>query len=850
MGFLVKGKPLSWKQSEKHRAYVREHGITQFLNILKKNQGREDLDFLWGDEVEGFLVKTEIKDGKKAVKLSLNGAEILQKLEVAEAEAEKEAEEKAGCGTCPPSVIFHPEYGRFMIETTPSGPYGGYTRDLRCVEANMRVRREKIKKFTKPGEIYSTMTTYPLMGDGDFATPSYKPNGPVAKSQYVPDELINPHPRFATLTENIRTRRGSKVDIRVPLFKDKNTKKGESQIHMDAMAFGMGCCCLQVTFLARNLEEARNLYDHLAVLGPIMLSLSAATPFYRGRVADTDVRWSVISQSVDDRTPSERGENGDKSQKIAKSRYDSISCYIGEESSGYFKSKYNDLEDLEYDKKTYERLVKEGVDKVLAKHVSHLWIRDPLVIYENRIEIDDSKDVDHFENIQSTNWQSVRFKPPPSDKIGWRVEFRTMEVQITDFENAAFTVFIALVSRAILAFRLNLYIPISKVDENMKTAHKRESVTKEKFFWRQSLGNTVKAHMANNRASYDDLKRALHTPSSSSSSSPSSKAANSSSGGKVKATGFMKSIVEVKESEFKDDTLDNFLRISAKHRFVFVYGEISDKDGKSWCPGCERAIPIVEEKVKAFNSSTALLKLPVSQKKFCGNATHPYRVEDRLGVQTIPALIRIDHGDYFARPLASRWCPDAFCVNQYMSTIPARRLRGGSTKNLDDSDGDDGTSNDEYGALSIEEIMLGDGENGPLGLIPIVQAYLDMIGCDERSRKVVERYLSLIADRARGKLMTASSWLRKYVSLHPSYKDDSRLNEEVVYDLLKACDGLTEGSLCAPQLLGKYANYTGEDMIDRGGQEVHVKPPVKKLCLTMSKEKGHVYVEEVKGCEG
>ena len=84
-------------------------------------------------------------------------------------------------------------------------------------------------------------------------------------------------------------------------------------------------------------------------------------------------------------------------------------------------------------------------------------------------------DTEHFENLQSTNWQTVRWKPPPKrtsscgPHIGWRVEFRSMEVQLTDFENAAFTVFIALVSRVILAFDLNLYIPLSKVDENMRT---------------------------------------------------------------------------------------------------------------------------------------------------------------------------------------------------------------------------------------------------------------------------------------------------------------------------------------------------------------------------------------------
>lgn len=37
-----------------------------------------------------------------------------------------------------------------------------------------------------------------------------------------------------------------------------------------------------------------------------------------------------------------------------------------------------------------------------------------------------------------------------------------MEVQPTDFENAAFAVFIVLLSRAILHYGLNLYLPISK----------------------------------------------------------------------------------------------------------------------------------------------------------------------------------------------------------------------------------------------------------------------------------------------------------------------------------------------------------------------------------------------------
>ena len=40
-------------------------------------------------------------------------------------------------------------------------------------------------------------------------------------------------------------------------------------VHMDAMAFGMGCCCLQITFQAKDVEESRFMYDQLAVMAPM-----------------------------------------------------------------------------------------------------------------------------------------------------------------------------------------------------------------------------------------------------------------------------------------------------------------------------------------------------------------------------------------------------------------------------------------------------------------------------------------------------------------------------------------------------------------------------------------------------
>lgn len=289
-------------------------------------------------------------------------------------------------------------------------------------------------------------------------------------------------------------------------------------------------------------------------------------------------------------------------------RYDSISRYLA--NCQGCQERFNDVE-APVDSEALALLRNAGIDESLAQHVAHLFTRDPLTLQRGH-EVQSVEESDHFDAIQSTNWQTVRWKPPPKRKncgprVGWRVEFRSMEVGLTDFENAAFTTFVVLVSRVILAFDLNLYMPLSLVDDNMARAHGRDAAHKAKFHFRR--------HMAP---------------------------------------------------------------------------------------------------------------------------------------------------------------PDATETNP------------------------DGTEE-----MSIHEILCGKGDYFP-GLIPLIQAYLDSVGCDAETGETMRGYLDLIKARASGQLQTPAQWMRGLVAAHPDYKRDSMVPQSVAADLVRACVDVAEGRRHAPALLGKH----------------------------------------------
>ena len=291
---------MDWADIVPHCNRVRKNGIAQFMSLYHSLALRRRDYLLWGDELEYCVVQFE----QDLATLSLEACKVLEKLQAIEDDS---------------TSAWHPEYGRYMLEGTPRLPYGHTFADFLCVEDNMRQRfitcnhsRTLASSLLDNKQVVMSLTHFPMLGQGEWCTPYTRSNlfGGHSHSLFVTDEAIGLHARFRTLTSNIRKRRGSKVQINVPIFIDTETprpfreslplhvqqllqERGENipvslpdytpdaledHIYMDAMCFGMGSSCLQVTFQACSVEQARRLYDQLIPMAPLMLTVPPYPP--------------------------------------------------------------------------------------------------------------------------------------------------------------------------------------------------------------------------------------------------------------------------------------------------------------------------------------------------------------------------------------------------------------------------------------------------------------------------------------------------------------------------------------------------------------------------------------------
>ena len=169
-------------------------------------------------------------------------------------------------------------------------------------------------------------------------------------------------------------------------------------------------CCTSHLIISHHITDHLHLILSYSARSPLIVFYSSIiTIFYSlnvlGKLAGTDTRWDVISQSVDDRTDSERGAvsaatasaSSDPelvaggTKRLFKSRYSSVSRFIGKTESEEEQKSLDALNDIDanMDEEAFSMLLEGGLDPSLAAHIAHLFVRDPLVIFDDAIVLDD-----------------------------------------------------------------------------------------------------------------------------------------------------------------------------------------------------------------------------------------------------------------------------------------------------------------------------------------------------------------------------------------------------------------------------------------------------------------------------
>ena len=447
------------------------------LNKFKdqKKCPKEMLKF--GTEAETHLLKRVEMDGQVYFSIDNRGKQFIDK---SNETFGKELEIKE-------------EFPSWMIEIIPGSPFERFL-DFNEIYSHYEFARKNLNQITeKDSVVVMGMSTLPQLATLNYYIPDSGRVTPIkdrkiinefSKSDYFIDDTINNHSRFKSLTMNVRNRKGSKPKIRIPVFQDTKTK--EKEVVLDHFGVGMSNIAMQVTYSCKDMDECRWIYDQMHVFGPIAQCLSNSTGVVFGKLMDWDSRWRLIEQGCDDRKEIEKN-------KILKSRYSPANLYISNDPRN--RKRYNDRPftiNKKFKKNMKRHFKKEGSpfykDTRLLNHYAYLFVRECLTIFDSK-KIKNTKNTYDFETIQSSNWNDVRFKPPGSfeSKLGWLMEFRSMDSPLTSKEKAALIYFFTMIQRICVdeKLRVSFYVPISSVDKNFDVAISRNSITEGKFIFRK-----------------------------------------------------------------------------------------------------------------------------------------------------------------------------------------------------------------------------------------------------------------------------------------------------------------------------------------------------------------------------
>lgn len=78
MGLLVDGQPLPPEDLKLYHAYIRKHGIQQFINTWRRLKDVQNDELKFGDEIECGIFAVDPE--QRTAKLSIRGAEVFSLL--------------------------------------------------------------------------------------------------------------------------------------------------------------------------------------------------------------------------------------------------------------------------------------------------------------------------------------------------------------------------------------------------------------------------------------------------------------------------------------------------------------------------------------------------------------------------------------------------------------------------------------------------------------------------------------------------------------------------------------------------------------------------------------------------
>lgn len=123
-------------------------------------------------------------------------------------------------------------------------------------------------------------------------------------------------------------------------------------------------------------------------------------------------------------------------------------------------------------------MIEAGLHDRLSRNFCNLLVRNPHIVYPSHIDFSDNSHKKLFEIFNSTNWNSIRFKPPSAednDKC-FKFEVRPSDIQLTAFENSSVLGFILALYYSVFQFDVNFLMPITKVDENFENAYLEDNI--------------------------------------------------------------------------------------------------------------------------------------------------------------------------------------------------------------------------------------------------------------------------------------------------------------------------------------------------------------------------------------